>query len=254
MMTPALRRTLVNLIERHSQTVIADGDITILGDNLDPGAETLVATVRESVAAAQALVAARPPALETPPVRPVPPVTSSPSSVEPASVAGPGRAAKQESSEPEGKATSAASPPPKAEPPAPPAPPTPPPAATPATGLPAEFFEDVFGANRLSFEEDEVFEKEIRGRTVTLSGTIKRASTYTGDDELSPTEGSKAIVTVAQIETDLYGKSDIDAVVYLDHLPADDLERGGTIEFSGTIEQVDPFMRNLFIVNATRIA
>ena len=84
---------------------------------------------------------------------------------------------------------------------------------------------------------------------MTLSGTVKQASPYENQDSVSPSQGTKAVVTVAKIATDLYGASDIDAVVYLDS--STELGRGDEITFTGKLDGVDAFMRNLFIHDAT---
>ena len=249
MMTPQLRRRLISLIEQYPQAVVADGDITITGDNLEPPPEAIVTTIRDMVSTARDLVAARPPALETPDVRPAPPPVAPQQTPKPPAPKAPGE---PHSPEPAVEAEiEAVSPQPTtAQQPPQDVAPLPPPAIEP-TGLPSDFFEDVFGENRLSFEDDDRCEQEFRGLQVSLSGTVKQSSPYSGDDELSPQAGTRAVVTVAQIETDLYGKNDIDAVVFLGNLASTELGRGDVITFTGQLEKVDPFMRNLFVVKGT---
>jgi hypothetical protein len=246
MMTPQLRRLLIDLIDKYPGLIITDGDMTLRGATMTPPAETLIQTVRDLVAAAAALIAVRPPALEVPETRPpVPPQPVAPIAADRE------RMPADERSDPVAKVERSESSlaPPPAEPP-PPSPPPPPPApAAPASGLPDGFFEDVFGANRMSYEDDDRFEAEVRGSTVYLSGNVKQSAKYRDRDDLSPASGTKAVVTVAQIETDLYGKSDIDATVYLGG--AADFDRGDEISFSGTIDAVDGFMRNITISDAT---
>ncbi len=234
MMTPDRRRQLIQLIEQYPNVVITDGSTKLVGDSLEPPADIIVTTTRDLVAAAETLVAGRPPALLIPdPVQTAPPAPPKTTKPRPAT-------AEEKQTTPPAAPPSVGTIPPSPEPE---------PAAS-STGLAPNFFDDVFGANRLSFEDEGRFETEVRGATVTLTGTVKQASPYDGDDELSPQAGTKAIVTVAQIDNDLYGKTDIDAVVYLPGTTATDLDRGDTISFRGTIEKVDPFMRNVFIVDA----
>jgi hypothetical protein len=247
MMTPERRRKLIQLIETYPTVVIGDGSILLVSDSLEPPADTIVKTTMDLVSAAEVLVEGRPPPLQTPQPTPPPPQPQTPrpatAPIEKTTGARPGRT--QADSTPPEAAKPARAPAPKPPPP----PPPPPVPAAPSSGLPPNFFDDVFGANRLSFEDEGQFEEKIRGNPVTLSGTVKQASPYAGDDELAPTAGTKAVITVAQIDNDLYGKTDIDAVVYL----AGDtpMDRGDTVRFKGTIEKVDPFMRNVFIVEAS---
>jgi hypothetical protein len=233
MMNPELRRALVRLIEKYPKLVIADGDITLATDDWTPSAEVMVATITEMASAAHQLVNRRPPPLARPTV-------AEPAKTQPAA---PPPARKPE---PEPTPTPPKTPAPrKVEPPEPvsAAPPTPPPAT--ATGLPDGFFDDVFGANRLSFESSGDFDQRLRGKQVRLSGTVKQARTETEGGE----PVTKATVTVAQIDNDLYGKTDVDAVIYLTST-ATNLERGQTVTFTGELDGVDAFMRNLFVRNA----
>ena len=238
MMTPARRRQLVQLIEQYPSVIIEDGSISLLGDSLEPPAETIVTTTRDLVSAAETLVAGRPPALPTPE-----PVSTPPDPSE-ATTAQPARGQQQAAASPTAQ-TMTEIVPTVSEPPLPSSP-------TTSTGLPPGFFEDVFGANRLSFEDKGRFETEIRGATVTLSGTVKHASASTNDDDKIAKTGTKAVITVAQIDNDLYGKTDIDAVVLLTGVTSSDLNRGDPISFRGTIDAVDAFMRNLVIIDASR--
>ncbi len=241
MMAPPLRRQLIQLLDKHPGLIITDGDITLCGADMNPPAEAMIQTVQDLVPAAAALIAARPPALEVPETRPPvarQPVAPAASKPQPSPTSRPSDSvADVEESEP------TMTPPPVAPPPPPPAP------VAPASGLPDDFFEDVFGANRMSYEDDDRFEAEVRGSNVHLSGTVKQTNKYAARDDLSPASGTRVVVTVAQIETDLYGKSDIDATVYLGG--AVEFHRGDDISFSGIIDAVDAFMRSITINDAT---
>ncbi len=238
MMTPERRRRLIQLIEQYPNVVIADGSITLMSDSLEPPTETIVAITRDLVSAAKTLVEGRPPPLVTPEPRTVQQASPKTSPTAPAA---PTADKVQASPGQDGVPTA---PPIQKRASAPPSPPQ-----QPSTGLPPEFFDDVFGANRLSFEDEGRFEEEFQGKTVTLSGPVKQASPYAGNDDVAPYAGTKAVITVAQIDNDLYGKTDIDAVVYL--VEASDLARGDNVAFRGNLEKVDPFMRNLFITKAS---
>lgn len=242
MMTPQLRRLLIDLIEKYPGLIITDGDMTLRGATMTPPAETLIETIRDLIPAAAALIAARPPALEVPETRPTPPT-------QPVAPIAAQREPMQTDERPDPVAKvegpeSSMTPQPK-EPP----PPPPPVPVAPASGLPDDFFEEVFGANRMSYEDNDRFEAEVRGSKVHLSGNVKQTDRYEDRDDLSPASGTRAVVTVAQIETDLYGKSDIDATVFLRGTA--DFDRGDEISFSGTIDAVDAFMRNITINDAT---
>ncbi len=249
MMTPELRRALLAALDRHPSLRVADGELTLISDNHEASAHEIAATTREFVGIAKLLLANKPPPLEKPAPRPVVPRQDSKpappqAQTEPSQQAesAPSPPAERQRKTPPSAPTPVPREPVAAEPP-PPAPPPP-----PSTGLPEGFFEEVFGKNRMSFEQDEQFEAELRGTEVNLSGTVKQASPYTDREDFTPATGTKAVITVARIETDLYGKSDIDAVVYL-HGSAT-LDRGERAEFSGRLDGVDPFMRNLFVMDA----
>lgn len=241
MMDLELRRTLVKLIDSYPTVLIEDGGISFVSDTSEPPAETIIRTTIDMATAAHHLVKRRPKPLEKPkPARPqptAPPAAaqSQPRSLEP----------RQQVPEPEPSAS---------HPPAPPSPPPPPPAAEPDTGLPDTFFEDVFGDSRLSFEAEGQFEAKFAGRRVTLSGPVKQAREIAEDPKVTTGPATKAVVTVAQIENELYGKTDIDAVVFLPSGHADQLPRGKVVAFSGTLSSVDPFMRNLFVTEARRLS
>ncbi len=242
MLTPELRRRLVELVDAYPAVVIADGEITLLVDDDSPTVMTLVNTVNDLVMVGGLLNANRPPPLERPvqQPRPVREATPAPQAEAPAS--------EPETTTPSSRPAEAP-PPPDPEPESASPPPPPPPAhVAPPSGLPDGFFDNVFGENRLSFEADDTFEQQIRGSQVRLSGSVKQSSSYEDKTDLVPSTGTKAVVTVAQIDNDLYGKTDIDAVVHL-HGQVD-LDRGQQITFSGTLDAVDAFMRNLFVSDA----
>ncbi len=257
MMDPELRRTLVRLIGDYPTTIIEDGGISFVSDTSEPPAEAIIKTTNDMAAAALQLVSRRPKPLDKP--KPAKPrqTDGAPASTQPRTRPQPPSARPKEAEQQASRPTESPSSRPAAPAPAPPPPPapTPPPAPAPppGTGLPDTFFDDVFGDNRLSFEADGEFEQRFRGTKVTLMGPVKQAREIEEDTTVTTGPATKAVVTVAQIENDLYGKTDIDAVVFLPRGTADQLQRGDVISFSGTLATVDPFMRNLYVTDARRV-
>lgn len=83
-----------------------------------------------------------------------------------------------------------------------------------------------------------------------LSGVVKQARDYEDDSDFSTGPGTKVRATVAQIDADIYDKTDIDAVIQLPSGTAADLDRVSSITFEATIDRIDPFMRTLIVTGA----
>jgi hypothetical protein len=66
MLTPELRRSLTDLIDRYPGVVVADGEISLFDINLERPAAEMVTTTRDLVATARLLVANRPEPEDTP--------------------------------------------------------------------------------------------------------------------------------------------------------------------------------------------
>ncbi len=120
--------------------------------------------------------------------------------------------------------------------------------ATPVTEADSmAMFDAIFGGNRLSFESEAEFATTYRGRQVQWRGTVKAARPYEEDLDFGDGPGTKAVITVASIQSDLYGNTEVDAVVAL---PADQgapLARGDVVSFTGTLHKADAMMRNIFV-------
>lgn len=116
-----------------------------------------------------------------------------------------------------------------------------------------EFFEQLFGADQLSFESSGRFEKNYRGMRVRWSGTVKDAREYAADLDFPGASGTKAIITVAHVQNDLYGATEIDAVVRLELGDAARLEPGRQVTFTGTLRRIDPFMRKVYVRGGTLV-
>ena len=126
-----------------------------------------------------------------------------------------------------------------------PVPPQPPP--TPVAGIEDDrFFEALFAANSLSFETTRLFEERYQGRSVTWTGRVKSWRRFDHDHDFGPGPGAKAVITVATIEHDLYGQTEIDAVVQLPASAAS-LSRGDTATVTGLLLRVDPLVRNVYV-------
>ncbi len=112
----------------------------------------------------------------------------------------------------------------------------------------AAMFDELFGTNRLSFETDKLFAK-YQGRTVTLRGDVRSARPFERDLDFGDEPGTKVVVAVASISSDLYGNNEIDAVVRLPAIPGRPLDRHDTITFEGTLHKVDAMMRNVYVAD-----
>lgn len=108
-------------------------------------------------------------------------------------------------------------------------------------------FEEVFGGDRLSFESEADFTTHHRGRRVRWSGRVKSTRAYDRDRDFGAGPGVKAVITVATIESDLYGNAAVDAVVALPTRLGAPLGRGDMVSFTGTLDKADAMMRNVFV-------
>lgn len=114
-----------------------------------------------------------------------------------------------------------------------------------------EMIQDLFGSTKLSFETAERFRLRYKNRDVDWQGVVRSTRDYSSDHDFGEEPGVKAVITVAEVEHDLYGNSTIDAVV---QLPAGtSIRRGDVVTFTGRLIKVDPLMRNLYVANGTLI-
>ncbi len=124
--------------------------------------------------------------------------------------------------------------------------PAPAPSPIEAEEADARLFETLFSSDRLSFETIALFDGQYRGRPVTWSGTVRDTRSYRTDLDFGEGPGVKAVVTVATIDHDLYGQTTIDAVIQLPP-GGPELRRGDRVNVSGTLDRVDPLMRNVYL-------
>lgn len=111
--------------------------------------------------------------------------------------------------------------------------------------------QDLFGGRQLSFAVRDKFAARYAGGRVHWSGTVKSARSYESDADFGRGPGVKVVATVAGLEHDLFGTTDVDAIVEFPGFGAVP-ERGDLIAFDGTLNAVDPLMRNFTVRGATR--
>lgn len=107
---------------------------------------------------------------------------------------------------------------------------------------------DLFGGREMSFVIRDRFAAGYAGRRVRWSGVVKKARRYDFDTEFGRGPAIKAVVTVASLEHDLFGSTEVDAIVQLPEsaVPA----QGSTITFEGTLTGADALMRNFTVEQA----
>ena len=116
---------------------------------------------------------------------------------------------------------------------------------------PDEIIQDLFGTTKLSFETAERFRLRYKNREIDWQGVVRSVRDYATDYDFGQEPGVKAVVTVAEVEHDLYGNSTIDAVV---QFPAGtSIRRDDVVTFTGRLIKVDPLMRNIYVANGTLI-
>lgn len=112
-----------------------------------------------------------------------------------------------------------------------------------------ELLDDLFVSNRLSFETAEIFDEHYLGRRVTWTGQFKTARDIPDDLDFQAGAGTKMVVAIAEVEHDLYGVSEVDAIVHVPMGTAAHLERGDRVTFTGKLLKADSMMRNVFVEN-----
>ena len=79
---------------------------------------------------------------------------------------------------------------------------------------------------------------------------MKSIRDYRNDLDFGPDSGSKAVIAIAEVEHDLYGVAEIDAIVQLPAGTAAGFERGDQLAFSGRLLKADSMMRNIYVRDA----
>ena len=103
-----------------------------------------------------------------------------------------------------------------------------------------ELATELFGGNDLSFESRSKFNSKFAEGRINWEGKVKQARRV--GDTVTVT------VTVATVNNDLYGNTDIDVVFDTPAASAPALDTRVTV--SGTLSTIDPLMRNLFVKDA----
>jgi hypothetical protein len=112
-----------------------------------------------------------------------------------------------------------------------------------------ELAEKVFAGNALSFETQELFDDNYSGAHVHWTGRVKSNDRIRNASDLGAEGDDKLVVTVATIDHDLYGNTDIDAVLGLPAGRAAGMKRGDEVTFTGKLVRVDALVRNIFIAD-----
>ena len=113
-----------------------------------------------------------------------------------------------------------------------------------------ELSQELFAGNALSFESMHIFDDRYRGSTVHWSGPVKSTGRIGPDSDIGNEGADRLVVSVATISHDLYGNTEIDAVIGLPAGTVPNLERGDPVAFTGTLVRVDPLVRNVFVADA----
>lgn len=111
----------------------------------------------------------------------------------------------------------------------------------------------IFTGSALSFETSDFFDQQYRGTRVEWVGQVKSIRAYRYDADFGDEPGVKAVITIATVEHDLYGNTEIDAVVALPPGSDKGRQRHDTVTFTGVLAKVDPMMRNIFIEDGALI-
>ncbi len=104
-----------------------------------------------------------------------------------------------------------------------------------------EMAEELFGGNDLSFETRTKFNNRYAGATVRCEGRVKRVR------PIGPT--ATVTVTVATVNNDLYGNTEIDVLAEVASSSAPEVESIVTV--AGMLVRIDPLVRNIYVENAT---
>jgi len=103
-----------------------------------------------------------------------------------------------------------------------------------------EMAEDLFAGDDLSFETRSKFNSKYAGATITWEGRVKQLRRVG--------ETATVTVTVATVQNDLYGNTDIDVAV--ETAAATAPAEGARVTVTGMLARIDPLMRNIYVENA----
>ena len=118
----------------------------------------------------------------------------------------------------------------------------------PAALTPASVADDLFSPGIGVIGGNERFEEVYEGREVAWEGEVISVTRFHRDPDLGTEGGRRAVIRVHDLRWDLYGGSEVDAVVGLPEraaVTADERAR-----FRGRLARVDFIARNLYVVDA----
>lgn len=101
--------------------------------------------------------------------------------------------------------------------------------------------QELFAGDDLSFETRSKFNRLYAGARISWDGRVKQLRRVG--------ESVTVTVTVATVDNDLYGNTDIDVLV--DTAAAGAPAEGTEVRVSGMLGRIDPLMRNIYLDNAT---
>lgn len=104
-----------------------------------------------------------------------------------------------------------------------------------------EMARELFGGDDLSFESRSKFNSRYADAKIRWQGRVKAVT--------DTRRGPRVVVTVATVNNDLYGNTEIDVVV--ENLEGSQPAIGATVTVAGTLSSIDPLMRNLFVADGT---
>ena len=112
-------------------------------------------------------------------------------------------------------------------------------------------FQALFGKSTSSLDVTRVFEERYEGKSVEWSGKLRQVDRFTYDYVFGNEPGTKAIVEVLELDTDVYGEREVLAVVELPAEAADQLagQAGHAIAFTGRLLKVDGLMRSIYVAS-----
>jgi hypothetical protein len=130
-------------------------------------------------------------------------------------------------------------------------------ATTPAPPLDAaSVCEDLFRPGQSSLAASRTFEERYEGRAVSWQGKLTSVEGFTYDFVFGSQRGTKAILEVHEVTSDVYGPTKAQAVLQLPPEAREELREsvGGTFTFEGELLKADGLMRNVYVKNAKILA
>ncbi len=118
--------------------------------------------------------------------------------------------------------------------------------STPTTSHPVgevnvdEMAEDLFGGDDLSFETRSKFNSSYAGANIRWEGRVKQNRRVGETVTVS--------VTVATVNNDLYGNTEVDVLAEVAASDAPEIDARVTV--SGMLSNIDPLLRNIYVANA----